>query len=205
MRREDQERAVIEVVDRAVEAVRVAAESGGPSVEEVAADVPCRERLRLEATAPTRAAKLDRAFYREAAARGTVVLAPTHQSHMDSIVLGYALYRMGLPPFTYGAGLNLFGNPLLSFFLRHLGACRIDRRKKNALYKAVLKEYAAVSIEYGDDGLTSARELERVARALAERWRRKRETLERSVLDAAGRGLVRPETLEAVRRPVRGL
>jgi glycerol-3-phosphate O-acyltransferase len=234
MRKQDQERAVVEVVSRVVETVRADAQGGGRSVEDVAADVLYHERQRLEAAAPTRETNRERAYAREAsrrllrasateqielvremaerfareivgnfdpavyelstrllpigagimvnavsplslvarlprlpnlgdqveirgavdtllelARRGTVILAPTHQSHMDSIVLGYALYRVGLPPFTYGAGLNLFTNPLLSFFMRNLGAYRVDRKKKAWLYKAVLKEYATVAIEYG--------------------------------------------------------
>lgn len=83
------------------------------------------------------------------AQKGTVILAPTHQSNLDSIVLGYGLYLLGLPPFTYGAGLNLFTNPLLSFFMHNLGAYKVDRRKKAGLYKQVLKEYATLSMEYG--------------------------------------------------------
>lgn len=86
---------------------------------------------------------------RSLAGRGTVILTPTHQSNMDSIILGYGLYLLGLPPFTYGAGLNLFTNPLLSFFMHNLGAYKVDRRKNADLYKRVLKEYATVSMEYG--------------------------------------------------------
>ena len=56
-----------------------------------------------------------------------------------------------------------------------------------------------------DDGLISTAGLGRVARAMADRWRRRRETLERSVLDAAGRGLLRPEALAALRRAVGGV
>jgi len=84
---------------------------------------------------------------------GTVILAPTHLSNMDSPVIGYALFAMGLPPFTYGAGLNLFANPLLSFFMRNLGAYRVDRRKTAPLYKDILKEYATVSLELGQPNL----------------------------------------------------
>jgi glycerol-3-phosphate O-acyltransferase len=81
--------------------------------------------------------------------RGTLIVLPTHSSNLDSIVLGYAIYLTGLPPLTYGAGLNLFGNPLLSFFMRNLGAYRVDRRKQSTVYKDVLKEYATVSMELG--------------------------------------------------------
>ena len=80
---------------------------------------------------------------------GTVILVPTHVSNMDSIIVGFSLYRMGLPPFVYGAGLNLFSNPLMGFFMHHLGAYTVDRKKKDPLYKEVLKNYAAVTLELG--------------------------------------------------------
>ncbi len=78
---------------------------------------------------------------------GTLVVAPTHSSNLDSVVLGYGVHLAGLPPLTYGAGLNLFTNPMLSFFMRNLGAYRVDRRKQAPLYKEVLKEYATCSME----------------------------------------------------------
>ncbi len=78
---------------------------------------------------------------------GTIILVPTHLSNMDSIVIGWALYRIGLPPFTYGAGKNLFTNPILSYFMHNLGAYRVDRRLKHSLYKDVLKTYSTVVLE----------------------------------------------------------
>ena len=81
--------------------------------------------------------------------KGTLVLVPTHSSNLDSIILGYAVFLMGLPPLLYGAGLNLFSNPLISYFMRNLGAYRVDRKKTAELYKQVLKEYAAVAAEMG--------------------------------------------------------
>src|SRR5438309_484372 len=66
---------------------------------------------------------------------GTLVLVPTHLSNLDSIAIGFALERVALPPVNYGAGKNLFGNPLLAFFMRNLGAYRVDRRVKHDLYK----------------------------------------------------------------------
>lgn len=81
--------------------------------------------------------------------KGTLVVVPTHSSHLDSIVLGYAVHLMGMPPLLYGAGLNLFGNPLVSFFMNNLGAYRVDRKKSAALYKDVLKEYATIALELG--------------------------------------------------------
>lgn len=85
--------------------------------------------------------------------RGTVILTPTHCSNLDSPVIGWAIYAMGLPAFTYGAGLNLFSNPVMSLFMRNLGAYRVDRAKTAPLYKDVLKEYATVSIELGQPNL----------------------------------------------------
>ncbi len=85
--------------------------------------------------------------------KGTVVLVPTHVSNLDSIVAGYALYRMGLPPFLYGAGLNLFTNPLLSFFMHNLGAYTVDRKKQDPLYKDALKAYAQLTLEHGYDNI----------------------------------------------------
>ncbi len=85
--------------------------------------------------------------------QGTVIVVPTHSSHLDSLVLGYAVHLLGLPPLLYGAGLNLFENPVMSFFMNNLGAYRVDRKKKDSLYKDVLKEYATVALELGYDNL----------------------------------------------------
>jgi glycerol-3-phosphate O-acyltransferase len=86
---------------------------------------------------------------RSLAEKGTIVFVPTHLSNLDSVVFGFALERAGLPPATYGAGKNLFTNPVLSFFMHNLGAYRVDRRLKHGLYKDVLKAYSCVLIERG--------------------------------------------------------
>ena len=86
---------------------------------------------------------------RTACDRGTLVVTPTHTSNMDSIVLGFALRVAQLPPVTYGAGKNLFSNPFISYFMHNLGAYRVDRRLKFALYKDVLKEYSTALLERG--------------------------------------------------------
>jgi glycerol-3-phosphate O-acyltransferase len=83
------------------------------------------------------------------AERGTLVVTPTHSSNMDSVVIGLALERAGLPPVTYGAGKNLFSNPFISFFMHNLGAYRVDRRLRFGLYKEILKEYSTVLLESG--------------------------------------------------------
>ncbi len=90
---------------------------------------------------------------RRCQAEGTVILMPTHLSNLDSVMMGWSLYALGLPPYTYGAGLNLFKNPALSFFMRNLGAYRVDRTKKAPIYKDVLKEYATTTMEMGQSQL----------------------------------------------------
>jgi glycerol-3-phosphate O-acyltransferase len=80
---------------------------------------------------------------------GTIVCTPAHTSHMDSLVMGYALQRSGLPRFVYGAGKNLFQNPLLGFFLQHLGTYKVDRLKDEALYKRTLKNYCVATLTHG--------------------------------------------------------
>lgn len=79
---------------------------------------------------------------RALADKATLILAPTHVSNLDSPLIGYALYAAGLPPFAYGAGLNLFSNPAMSFFMSRLGAYTVDRRKRTRLYKDTLKDYS---------------------------------------------------------------
>lgn len=81
--------------------------------------------------------------------QGTLVCVPTHLSNLDSPVMGYALQLAELPPSTYGAGKNLFTNPVLGFFMRNLGAYRVDRRVRHELYKDVLKTYSQVILERG--------------------------------------------------------
>ena len=81
--------------------------------------------------------------------RATLVCVPTHLSNLDSPLMGYALQRAGLPPTTYGAGKNLFTNPVLGFFMRNLGAYRVDRRIRHDVYKDVLKTYSQVILERG--------------------------------------------------------
>src|SRR5262245_35397294 len=77
---------------------------------------------------------------------GTLVCTPTHTSHMDSLVMGYVLQRVGLPQFIYGAGKNLFASPLLGFFLQHLGTYKVDRLKDEGLYKRTLKNYCVTTL-----------------------------------------------------------
>jgi glycerol-3-phosphate O-acyltransferase len=78
---------------------------------------------------------------------GTVIVVPTHFSNLDSILIGFAMDQiMGLPSFSYGAGLNLYNSGLPAFFMNRLGAYRVDRRKKNPIYLETLKAMSMLSI-----------------------------------------------------------
>ena len=79
-----------------------------------------------------------------------VVLMPTHSSNLDSILVGYGIdLCVGLPAFTYGAGLNLFDSEFFAFFMNRLGAYKVDRRKKNSIYLHALTSYSKLSIKEG--------------------------------------------------------
>lgn len=81
--------------------------------------------------------------------KGTILLVPTHQSNIDSMLIGYVIHLMRLPPFSYGAGLNLFTNPVFSFLMSRLGAYKVDRQKSSNLYKGVLKNYSTTILKEG--------------------------------------------------------
>ncbi len=86
---------------------------------------------------------------RSLADKSVLIHLPTHSSNLDSLVVGWALYDLGLPPVTYGAGKNLFSNPVFTFFMQNLGAYRVDRRLRFKLYNATLKAYSQVLLERG--------------------------------------------------------
>lgn len=82
--------------------------------------------------------------------KGTVVIVPTHFSNLDSIMIGYIVDNItGMPPFSFGAGLNLYDTELIGYFLNRLGAYRVDRRKKNPIYLESLKAMASHSLQKG--------------------------------------------------------
>lgn len=86
--------------------------------------------------------------------QGTVVIVPTHFSNLDSILVGYALDSfVGLPSFSYGAGLNLYNTGYTAYFMNRLGAYRVDRRKKNPIYLETLKAVSNLSIQRGVNSL----------------------------------------------------
>jgi glycerol-3-phosphate O-acyltransferase len=90
---------------------------------------------------------------RNLATKGTVIMVPTHFSNIDSILIGWAIQSIGLPPFVYGAGLNLFGIKLLAFFMNRLGAYKVDRRRKNLIYLETLKAYSTLALRHGSNSL----------------------------------------------------
>lgn len=86
---------------------------------------------------------------RELAKKGTIVMVPTHFSNLDSILIGWVINELGLPPFIYGAGLNLFNLGIFAYFMNSVGAYKVDRRKKNLLYLESLKNYSNLAIQEG--------------------------------------------------------
>ncbi|MCR9253985.1 MAG: 1-acyl-sn-glycerol-3-phosphate acyltransferase [bacterium] len=86
---------------------------------------------------------------RNLAKKGTVVMVPTHFSNLDSILIGWVIQFLGLPPFIYGAGLNLFNIRLFAYFMNSLGAYKVDRRKKNPVYLEALKTYSTEALRKG--------------------------------------------------------
>ncbi len=101
-------------------------------------------RLRNWDLSPTARLKVkgDIGYLRTLAREATLILCPTHVSNLDSPLIGLALYLAGLPPFVYGAGLNLFDNKVIGWWMHRLGAYTVDRTKKAQLYKDVLKDYS---------------------------------------------------------------
>src|SRR5690606_35914474 len=86
---------------------------------------------------------------RSLAQKGTIVMVPTHFSNLDSILIGWVIHTLGMPPFVYGAGLNLFKIVLFAYFMNSRGAYKVDRRKKNLLYLETLKTYSSQAIKKG--------------------------------------------------------
>jgi glycerol-3-phosphate O-acyltransferase len=84
---------------------------------------------------------------RELCKNHTLVVLPTHSSNLDSILIGYMLdFKVGLPGFAYGAGLNLYNSGIAAYFMNRLGAYRVDRRKKNSIYLECLKTMSQIII-----------------------------------------------------------
>jgi glycerol-3-phosphate O-acyltransferase len=98
------------------------------------------------------------ATLQDAAKDHEVVYVPCHRSHMDYLLLSYAIYRQGyaIPHIAAGINLNI---PVIGRFLRKGGAFFIRRSfAGNALYTVVFMKYLATimarghSIEYFVEG-----------------------------------------------------
>jgi len=90
---------------------------------------------------------------RTLASKSTVIMVPTHFSNLDSILIGWIIHILGLPPFIYGAGLNLFNIRIIAYFMNSLGAYKVDRRKKNLAYIETLKTYSKIALQSGAHSL----------------------------------------------------
>ena len=92
--------------------------------------------------------KIERKFehvdiVREATARGRVIYASNHKSHIDYLVEPLVLDDNGIRPPVIAAGINLFGGPL-GLLHRHVtGAIPIRRDTKDPAYFVTLKAYLA--------------------------------------------------------------
>lgn len=95
----------------------------------------------------------------EKIARGnSVVYVPCHRSHIDYLLLSYALYKEGFQPPHIAAGKNL-NMPILGSILRRGGAFFMRRSfKGNQLYSTLFNEYMhnmftrGFSVEYFVEG-----------------------------------------------------
>jgi len=86
---------------------------------------------------------------REVAQGNEVVYVPCHRSHMDYLLLSYAIFRQGyvVPHIAAGVNLNM---PVVGRFLRKGGAFFIRRSfRGNALYTVVFMKYLATIMARG--------------------------------------------------------
>ncbi len=85
----------------------------------------------------------------EVADGNEVIYVPCHRSHMDYLLLSYAIYRQGyvVPHIAAGVNLNM---PVVGRFLRKGGAFFIRRSfRGNALYTVVFMKYLATIMARG--------------------------------------------------------
>ena len=98
--------------------------------------------------------------FREKAQKYEVIYAPCHRSHVDYLIMSYALHERGLVPPHIAAGINL-NMPVLGSLLRRSGAFFIRRSFNSALYSTIFSEYLSalithgISIEYFIEGTRS--------------------------------------------------
>jgi len=89
-----------------------------------------------------------------------VIYTPCHRSHVDYLIMSYALHERGVVPPHIAAGINL-NMPVIGPILRKSGAFFIRRSFNSALYSTIFSEYLSallahgVSIEYFIEGTRS--------------------------------------------------
>ena len=101
-----------------------------------------RQQRKTQLIDPRLKVRGDLELLRELSEEATLILVPTHLSNLDSPLIGWALHLVGLPPFVYGAGLNLFSNKVMGWWMSRLGAYTVDRTKRAKAYKVLLKDYS---------------------------------------------------------------
>ena len=86
---------------------------------------------------------------RDAARTSSIVLIPSHKSHIDYLIISYIFYHYGLIAPLIAAGVNLSFWPL-GWIFRRAGAFFIRRSfKGESLYPAVFREYLVKIMEEG--------------------------------------------------------
>lgn len=86
---------------------------------------------------------------REIAKTHSLILIPSHKSHIDYLVLSYLFYHYGLVPPHIAAGINLSFFPIGTLF-RRSGAFFIRRSfKGEELYPVVFREYVVQLMQQG--------------------------------------------------------
>lgn len=98
--------------------------------------------------------------FRSLTTRNEIIYTPCHRSHIDYLIMSYALYERGLVPPHIAAGINL-NLPIVGRILRGSGAFFIRRSFNSALYSTIFSEYLnslinhGISIEYFVEGSRS--------------------------------------------------
>lgn len=91
----------------------------------------------------------DLAGLRALAEHATIILAPTHASNLDSLVLGTVVARAGLPPFAYASGKHIYRNRVFGQLIRRLGGFKLDPDRRDRLYLRVVNVYVNELIARG--------------------------------------------------------
>ena len=98
--------------------------------------------------------------FRSLTTHNEIIYTPCHRSHIDYLIMSYALYERGLVPPHIAAGINL-NLPVVGRILRGSGAFFIRRSFNSVLYSTIFSEYLSslinhgISIEYFVEGSRS--------------------------------------------------